>query len=216
MCTDCEVIALNPVSTHASTPWEGDCRNTIGMIACLRSHEYMSGNSGSGQMLASSSRTSSIGTANRAVGRAIAAALEAMPDATLAGGVDMEGDVAALAQAAEVLVDFSSLASLSTNLSAARAAGKPVVIGTTGLTPEHHALIDEAAREIAVLQTGNTSLGVTLLAVLVEQAAARLAETYSATSSGPSGSSVTEAMLHSSSARRSAKPGRAARTQAEM
>ena len=113
---------------------------------------------------------------NGRMGRAIAAALEAMPDATLAGGVDMEGDVAALAQAAEVLVDFSSLASLSTNLSAARAAGKPVVIGTTGLTPEHHALIDEAAREIAVLQTGNTSLGVTLLAVLVEQAAARLAD----------------------------------------
>jgi 4-hydroxy-tetrahydrodipicolinate reductase len=48
------------------------------------------------------------------------------------------------------------------------------VIGTTGLRPAHHDLIDAAAAEIAVLQTGNTSLGVTLLARLVREAAARL------------------------------------------
>jgi 4-hydroxy-tetrahydrodipicolinate reductase len=35
-------------------------------------------------------------------------------------------------------------------------------------------LIDQAAAEIAVLQTGNTSLGVTLLAQLVREAAAKL------------------------------------------
>ena len=38
----------------------------------------------------------------------------------------------------------------------------------------HHAAIDSAAGAIAVLQTGNTSLGVTLLAHLVREAAARL------------------------------------------
>lgn len=115
-----------------------------------------------------------IGSAGR-MGRAIAAAL-AEHGATPAGGVDVGDDVAALAQTADVLVDFSSPASLADTLVAARAARTPLVIGTTGLTPAHHAAIDAAARDIAVLQTGNTSLGVTLLAVLIEQAAAKLAD----------------------------------------
>ena len=109
------------------------------------------------------------------MGRAVAAAL-ADHDAVLAGGIDAGGDPAALARAADVLIDFSAPAALAANLAAARAARTPIVIGTTGLGDDHHGLIDDAAREIALLQTGNTSLGVTLLSVLVEQAAARLAD----------------------------------------
>lgn len=113
-----------------------------------------------------------LGNAGR-MGRAIAAAI---PDcgATIAGGVDIAGDRASLAATADVLVDFSAPAALADNLAAARAARRPILIGTTGLGQSHHALIDTAAQEIAVLQTGNTSLGVTLLAQLVRQAAARL------------------------------------------
>jgi 4-hydroxy-tetrahydrodipicolinate reductase len=73
-----------------------------------------------------------------------------------------------------VLVDFSSPAALEGNLHAAIGAGVPILIGTTGLEERHHAAIDAAAQAIAVLQTGNTSLGVTLLAYLVREAAARL------------------------------------------
>lgn len=91
-----------------------------------------------------------------------------------AGGADAGDDPAAVAAAADALVDFSTPAALESHLAAARAAGTPIVIGTTGLTAQHHALIDDAAREIAVLQTGNTSLGVVLLARLVREAAARL------------------------------------------
>jgi 4-hydroxy-tetrahydrodipicolinate reductase len=72
------------------------------------------------------------------------------------------------------LVDFSSPHALESNLSACIAAGKPIVIGTTGLEERHHWLIDDAAQDIAVLQTGNTSLGVTMLAALVREAASRL------------------------------------------
>lgn len=108
------------------------------------------------------------------MGRAIAAAL-GEGGATFAGGVDAGEDPAALAALADVLVDFTVPPALAANLAAARTAGTPIVIGTTGLTTEHHAAIHAAARDIAVLQTGNTSLGVTLLAVLVEQAAAKLA-----------------------------------------
>ncbi len=112
------------------------------------------------------------GSAGR-MGRAIATVANE-EGVTVAGGVDAGGDAAALARAADVLVDFSTPAALEANLAAAVAAGTPIVIGTTGLTPAHHAAIDRAAERIAVLQTGNTSLGVTLLAVLVQEAARRL------------------------------------------
>ncbi|MFD1950088.1 4-hydroxy-tetrahydrodipicolinate reductase [Sphingomonas arantia] len=100
---------------------------------------------------------------------------------TVAGGIGREGpvvgphaDVAALAAACDVLIDFSTPAALAANLAAATAAGTPIVIGTTGLDPAHHAAIDAAAHTIPVLQAANTALGVNVLAWLVEQAAARL------------------------------------------
>ncbi|SNS85796.1 4-hydroxy-tetrahydrodipicolinate reductase [Sphingopyxis indica] len=89
-------------------------------------------------------------------------------------GIDKGGNVAKLAERSDVLVDFSSPAALEATLDACIAAKKPIVIGTTGLEERHHYLIDDAAKDIAVLQTGNTSLGVTLLAHLVREAAARL------------------------------------------
>lgn len=91
-----------------------------------------------------------------------------------AGGADAGDDPATVAAAADALVDFSTPAALESHLAAARRAGTPIVIGTTGLTAQHHALINDAARDIAVLQTGNTSLGVVLLTRLVREAAARL------------------------------------------
>lgn len=112
------------------------------------------------------------GSAGR-MGQAIALAL---PDygAGLAGGIDAGSDPAPLARIADVLVDFTVPGALPANLAAARAAGTPILIGTTGISQTHRALIADAATEIAVLQTGNTSLGVTLLARLVREAAARL------------------------------------------
>lgn len=107
------------------------------------------------------------------MGRAIQAEL-ADYDAHFAGGADAGDDPGPLSARAGVLVDFSTPSALKAHLAAACAAGTPILIGTTGLQPQHHALIDEAAQDIAVLQTGNTSLGVTLLARLVQQAAERL------------------------------------------
>ncbi len=92
----------------------------------------------------------------------------------LAGGIDRGGDVAGLADASDVLVDFSVPAALDANLHAAVGAGVPILVGTTGLEERHHAALDSASGAIPVLQTGNTSLGVTLLAHLVQEAASRL------------------------------------------
>jgi 4-hydroxy-tetrahydrodipicolinate reductase len=117
-----------------------------------------------------------IGSAGR-MGQALADAIAAAGQ-ELAGGVDKGDDVAALAANCDVLVDFSAPAALEGNLDAAMAAGVPIVVGTTGLEERHHWLCDAAAERIAVLQTGNTSLGVTLLAHLVREAASRLGEDW--------------------------------------
>ncbi len=113
-----------------------------------------------------------IGSAGR-MGQAIA---EAAPGAgfVISGAIDAGGDPIALANVSGVLIDFSSPKALVENLGAAVAAGKPIIVGTTGLEDHHHQALDDAARHVAVLQTGNTSLGVTLLAELVRLAAARL------------------------------------------
>lgn len=117
-----------------------------------------------------------IGSEGR-MGAALAAAIAAAGE-ELAGGIDKGGDVTALARASDVLVDFSAPAALEGNLDAAVAAAIPIVVGTTGLEERHHWLCDNAAENIAVLQTGNTSLGVTLLAHLVREAASRLGEDW--------------------------------------
>ena len=99
-------------------------------------------------------------------------------NAGFAGGVDQGDDAQALARSSDVLVDFSAPDALEGHLDACVAAGKPLIVGTTGLKERHHFLIDHAAEHIAVLQTGNTSLGVNMLAALVAQAAARLDEDW--------------------------------------
>ena len=117
-----------------------------------------------------------IGSAGR-MGQALIEAIAAAGQ-TYAGGIDEDGDLAALVAASDVLLDFSSPHALEANVDACIAAGKPIVIGTTGLEERHHYLIDDAARDIPVLQTGNTSLGVTMLAALVEQAANQLGDDW--------------------------------------
>ncbi|MEM7687867.1 MAG: 4-hydroxy-tetrahydrodipicolinate reductase [Pseudomonadota bacterium] len=111
------------------------------------------------------------------MGQALATAIEEAGHEFCAGidqGVDLGGDPAPVIGQCDVAVDFSAPAGLAAHLAAAKAAGIPILIGTTGLKAEHFAAIEDAAGSIPVLQTGNTSLGVTLLASLVREAAAKL------------------------------------------
>lgn len=89
-------------------------------------------------------------------------------------GVDAGGNIGPLASQCDVLVDFSAPDALAANLGAARVAGIPIVVGTTGLGEAEFVLLAEAAKAVPVLQSGNFSLGVTLMAYLVREAAARL------------------------------------------
>jgi 4-hydroxy-tetrahydrodipicolinate reductase len=128
------------------------------------------------------------------MGQAIIAQISDWPGLVLAGAVERAGhascgrpagpghpetltvcsNVGAIARNCDVLIDFSAPSALGASLEAAQEGRCALVVGTTGLEAEHHAAIDAAARDIAVLQAANTSLGVTLLARLVEQAARAL------------------------------------------
>lgn len=109
------------------------------------------------------------------MGQALLSALAGHPGLTLAGAMDEgDGDPEVMARVSDVLIDFTAPAALAGHLAIATGAGCALLIGTTGLDAAGHAAIDAAAARIAVLQAANTSLGVTLLAALVERAAARL------------------------------------------
>ena len=71
----------------------------------------------------------------------------------------------------QVLIDFSAPAALPDSVAKAREGKMALVLGTTGLAPSADALLAEAAKQIPVLRSANTSLGVALLAELVERAA---------------------------------------------
>jgi 4-hydroxy-tetrahydrodipicolinate reductase len=99
---------------------------------------------------------------NGRMGKAIAKAVSDNP----AFAIDHENG--------DVLVDFSIPDALRTSLDRALSTSLPILIGTTGLQPEHHSAIAEAAKSVAIIQAPNTSLGINLLRDLVEQATARL------------------------------------------
>lgn len=91
------------------------------------------------------------------------------------GDLALQDADAALAQCG-VIIDFSS-AEASTLLAeaAARARRPALVIGSTGFTDEQNARVAKAAETVAIVKSGNFSLGVNVLMGLVQQAAAVLA-----------------------------------------
>ncbi len=98
----------------------------------------------------------------------------------LAGGVDREPgdgrfkDIAALAAASDVVVDFSHASAASANVRAVAAAGAAYVIGTTGLSAADEAVLAEAAGRVPIVYAANFSPGVNLVLALAERMAAAL------------------------------------------
>ncbi|WP_395647218.1 4-hydroxy-tetrahydrodipicolinate reductase [Terricaulis sp.] len=90
-------------------------------------------------------------------------------------GVAATGDVRAAAANADVWIDFTTPdATLAALDALAETKVRAAIVGTTGLTPDQEAAIAAHARRIAIVRSGNFSLGVTLLASLVREAAAKL------------------------------------------
>ena len=79
-----------------------------------------------------------------------------------------------LLRESDVAIEFSIAAATASHATLAAELGKPLVIGTTGLTAAEAAVVEDAAKRIPIVWAANTSLGINLLLGLVEQVAARL------------------------------------------
>ncbi|MEM9496214.1 MAG: 4-hydroxy-tetrahydrodipicolinate reductase [Pseudomonadota bacterium] len=154
-------------------------------------------------MSTSSSSSSSIlvaGAGGR-MGRAVVAEVLRTPGVTLAGGFDRPGgpetgkDIGVLAgldaiglaveenagkglKRAGALIDFTTPAASLAHAEASAEASVPHVIGATGFSPEEDAAIAALAEKIAIVKSGNMSVGVNILTALVERAAAALPDSY--------------------------------------
>jgi 4-hydroxy-tetrahydrodipicolinate reductase len=109
----------------------------------------------------------------RAIG-ADAGTLAGLPPA----GIKVTADARALLADADALIDFTVPASTVALVQLAAAAKVAHIIGTTGLSAADERKIAAAARKIAIVKSGNMSLGVNLLAALTKRAAAALGEDY--------------------------------------
>ena len=112
-----------------------------------------------------------------------AEAAEQGQDAGLLAGIaplqiTVSTDLARALAVSDVLIDFTRPEGTMAALDACRAAAKPIVIGTTGFTPEQKSVIVAASHEIAVCQAANFSVGVNVLLKLVEDAARILGDAY--------------------------------------
>jgi 4-hydroxy-tetrahydrodipicolinate reductase len=76
----------------------------------------------------------------------------------------------------DVIIDFSVPSATRHWLGVARERRIPMLIGTTGLSPEDHKAIDAAAADAAVLQAPNMSLGVAAMYELARRAAQLLGD----------------------------------------
>lgn len=107
------------------------------------------------------------------MGRAVSQVLDAREDVVVAVRFD-RGETPDL-NLCDVIIDFSTPeASVDLAKACAERGGPALVIGSTGLSPEQDALIEAAAEKIAIVRSGNFSLGLNILIGLVEHAAQRL------------------------------------------
>jgi 4-hydroxy-tetrahydrodipicolinate reductase len=105
----------------------------------------------------------------------------ALPDGALPKGVPNLPDIAALAQASDVVVDFTHAAAAQPHAAALAAAGTAWVLGSSGLSAADEAAVRAAAERIPVVYAANFSAGVNLVLALAERMAAALpADQYDA------------------------------------
>lgn len=93
-------------------------------------------------------------------------------------GIRVGDDPSVLFADADVVIDFSSPAAVFANASNAGEHGTALVVGTTGLGPEHREALTEAAVRAPVVVAANMSVGVNVLLGLTRRAAAILGPDY--------------------------------------
>lgn len=120
------------------------------------------------------------------MGRALERLCRRDPQVEVAAGIDTLGgggqefpvypSPAQLTGDARCVVDFSSPSALEGLLDLALNRGIPLVLATTGYTPEQVAQIGAAALQTPIFRSANMSLGINVLLELVKKAAAVLGD----------------------------------------
>lgn len=118
------------------------------------------------------------------MGRAVDQICANDPDITIVAGVDIvENHDRAYpiydsfdkcTEKADAIIDFSTASAMGVLVAYAVERRIPAVICTTGLSDEQLAMVKEASEEIAILRSGNMSLGINLLLKLLKTASATL------------------------------------------
>lgn len=89
-------------------------------------------------------------------------------------GVKLSADLWTMSKEADGILDFTVPAATIANVAIAAQRGIVHVIGTTGLSASDDAVIKSVTKQAIVVQSGNMSLGVNLLAALVKRVAQSL------------------------------------------
>jgi 4-hydroxy-tetrahydrodipicolinate reductase len=96
-------------------------------------------------------------------------------------GIPVLRDAAALLAACDVAIDFTHASTAFAHAAAAAEAGTPLVLGTSGLSPDAEAAVARAAERVPIVYAANFAPGVNLVLALAERMAAALpAESYDA------------------------------------
>jgi 4-hydroxy-tetrahydrodipicolinate reductase len=93
-------------------------------------------------------------------------------------GIKLSADLWALSANADGIVDFTVPAASIANVAIAAQRGLVHIIGTTGLSISDMAVIKSVTSRAKVVQSGNMSLGVNLLAAVVKRVAQALDESF--------------------------------------
>src|SRR5216110_3095607 len=93
-------------------------------------------------------------------------------------GVKLSADLWTLSADADGILDFTVPAATIANVAIAAERGLVHIVGTTGLSASDMAVIKSVTSRAIVVQSGNMSLGVNLLAALVKRVAQSLDESF--------------------------------------
>ncbi|MBV8737980.1 MAG: 4-hydroxy-tetrahydrodipicolinate reductase [Alphaproteobacteria bacterium] len=131
------------------------------------------------------------------MGRMLVAEIAATKECTIAGGSEAPGSgyvnqdigeiaglgrigipigeaVDKLMRDSDVVLEFTSPAATAEHAALAAKLGKPMVIGTTGLSPQQADVVRETASSVPIVWAPNMSLGINVMLSVVEEIARRL------------------------------------------
>ena len=124
---------------------------------------------------------------NGRMGRVVESICNSDPEITVVAGFDVTQESRAFpvyvspanfTGEADCVIDFSTPAALDGLLNFCTERKIPLVLATTGFSPQQLNQINEASKSVAIFRSANMSLGINVLLELVKKAAAVLGDSY--------------------------------------